>query len=100
MRSHGALMAGFVPGRVDAPLHVFMAQASVHSEQTPTDWLLHTRHARRSTQRTLPGDHENVILLAPNIEEIVRTLTQAAEAGAGRNYSDASDDKWSDANRH
>jgi amino acid adenylation domain-containing protein len=85
--------------RVDAPLHVFMAQASVYSEQTPTDCLLHTRHAPRSTQRTLPGDHENVILLAPNIEEIVRTLTQAAEAGAGRNYSDASDDKWSDANR-
>jgi thioesterase domain-containing protein/acyl carrier protein len=80
MRSHSTLMAEFVPGQIDAPLHVFMAQASVESEETETDWMFHTRHAGESTVRTLPGNHENVILLAPNIDEIVRTLTHAMQA--------------------
>ncbi len=82
MRTHGALMAGFIPGRIDAPLHVFTANESVQAATEKTDWLRHTRRARESTLRVLPGNHENVILQAANIEAIVRTLMQV-EGGNG-----------------
>ena len=72
---HAALMAEFVPGMVHAPLHVFLAEASQQSSATQrTDWLAHTRHRSRSMERTLPGTHENLILLEPNLAAISEVL--------------------------
>jgi amino acid adenylation domain-containing protein len=75
-RRHAQWLAGFVPGMIDAPLHVFMAEASMQAETAATDWLRHTRQAPASTVRILPGNHENAILLETNIDDIVRILTR------------------------
>ena len=73
-QAHIALMANFVPGRINAPLHVFRAEDSVRQGASEMDWLAHIHAIRHSTQHTLPGHHENLILLEENIDAIVQVL--------------------------
>ena len=77
---HAEWMAGFVPGMVDAPLHIFMAQASMKADTAATEWLRHTRQGQASTVCVLPGNHEDAILLETNIEDISQALGQAIAA--------------------
>ena len=77
-QAHIAWMAEFVPGQVNAPLHVFRAEESMRQQGAQVDWLAHTNDRQRSTQQTLPGCHENLILLDENIEVIVRVLAKDA----------------------
>ena len=80
-QAHIALLADFVPGRVHAPLHVFQAEESVRTGAAQTDWLAYTNSRRDSTQRILPGRHENLILLEENIDAIVRVLCPSTDNG-------------------
>lgn len=75
-QAHIALMAQFAPGRINAPLHVFRAEESVRQEAAQVNWLAHTNDSQQSTQQTLPGRHENLILLEENIDAIVRVLIE------------------------
>jgi hypothetical protein len=68
-------MNDVVPGTIRAPLHVFRAEESLQSGMPQVDWLVHTSAAHQSTQQSLPGHHDNVILLDRNIEQVVQVLT-------------------------
>ena len=76
-QAHIALMTDVVPGTIRAPLHIFRAEESVQSGVPQVDWLAHTSAAHQSTQQTLPGHHDNVILLDRNIEQVAQGLTAA-----------------------
>ncbi len=79
---HTVLMADFVPGKIHAPLHVFRAKESVQQGAPGIYWLAHTHAAQRSTQHTLPGHHDNLILLEENIGAIVQVLAASDERDA------------------
>ncbi len=73
-QAHIALLADFIPGKIHAPLHVFHAEESIRQGKLALNWLAHTHAMVHSTQCTVPGRHENLILLDENLAEIVRML--------------------------
>ena len=78
-QAHVRLMAGFEPGLVRAPLHVFTARASTRGcEADPAGWLAHTENPGRSNARVLAGSHESLLQRADNTLAIAGALSGAA----------------------
>jgi amino acid adenylation domain-containing protein len=73
-QAHVALMADFAPSKIHAPLHIFHAEESTRQGTLTMNWLAHTNDRIHSTQQTLPGHHENLILLEDNLDKIVQVL--------------------------
>ena len=74
-QAHAALMEDFAPGKIHAPLHVFQAEESLRQKVPELDWLVHTHNTSHSTQQTLPGHHENLILLEDNLSAIAQVCS-------------------------
>jgi amino acid adenylation domain-containing protein len=77
-QAHVRLMAGFEPGTVRAPLHVFTAQASVQGSEAdaadPAGWLAHTANPGHSSAQVLAGSHESLMLIEANLARIAGVL--------------------------
>ncbi|MGI4849565.1 MAG: amino acid adenylation domain-containing protein [Janthinobacterium lividum] len=69
-----ALIDGFQPGHIKAPLHVFFAHQTDPARRRDSNWLAHTAARAESTMRVVPGTHENLILIEENITCMSRTL--------------------------
>ena len=71
---HAALMQGFEPSPVHAPLHVAWAAESCVDGHAPVDWGLFSRAAQHGSHRVLPGRHETLILGDANLDIIAAHL--------------------------
>ena len=73
-------MAGFEPGVVRAPLHVFTAEASLQGgEADPVAWFAHTGNPGQSSAQVLAGRHESLMQIDANLARIARVLGGAPD---------------------
>ena len=71
-------MAGFHPGTVRAPLHVFTADGSRQGSEAdladPAGWLAHTANPGHRSAQVVAGGHEDLMLIDANLARIAGVL--------------------------